>query len=285
MTPVAGQVAVVDRLVLQREAGVFEFTNGTVALLGPLGGRTMGAAFKGHGTFTFAPRSGLERQHLASVHHDSTMTVPFTEVILLFSDSTRAELERRLTFAPGDAPRISDDRVAQTLDFLGDERDHSIDPDVMLELLNAAPGGLFYAHIVAASGAPVMFLVTPRQREGVALREREGGGLTTGFTTTTVQEAPSAGSPPGSRGDRQGDALVKHYALDVSLPNTGSGDLGFRASARVFIYGSTPIGPWAVFSTVPEIRGGFGALGGWAPGTGPKGHFKNLHPRFMGRHR
>jgi len=253
MAPVAGRYASVSGLVLQREAGRFVFTNGSLALLTPVGGRTMGAAFKGRGTFTFAPRTLVERQHLAAMHHDSTLTVPFTEVVLLFSDSTQTQLERQLTFATSDAPGISGDRVAQAFDFLGDERDHNIDPDVMVELLNAAPGGLFYAHIVPSSGAPVMFLVTPRSREGVVLREREGTGLATGYTTTTVQEAPASGSASGARGDRQGDALVKHYALDVSLPNTGSGDIGFRASARMYIYGQAPVGPWVVFSLFPKF--------------------------------
>ena len=253
MTPMPGAVAVVNGLVLQREAGQFQFAYGTLALLSPVGGRTIGAVFKGRGTFTFAPRTSLERQHLAELHHDSTWSVPFTEAVLLFSDSTQAELARQLTFAPGDAPHVDHDRVEQTLDFLGDDHDHSLDPDVWIDLLNAVPGGLFYAHIVPASGSPLMFLVTPRMREGVELREREGTGLSAGYSTTTVKEGPSAGASPMSRGDRQGDALVKHYALDVSLPSTGSGDIGFRASARMFIYGQTPIGPWAVFSLFPKF--------------------------------
>ena len=47
----------------------------------------------------------------------------------------------------------------------------------MIDLLNAAPGGLFYAHIIQADGKPLMFLVTPREQEGVELRERQSIGL------------------------------------------------------------------------------------------------------------
>jgi hypothetical protein len=55
------------------------------------------------------------------------------------------------------------------------------------------------------------------------------------------------------RGDRQGDALVRHYALDVSLPSTGSGDIGFHAAARMIIFGQTPIGPWIAFELFPKF--------------------------------
>ena len=247
MAPVTGQVATVNGLVLQREAGRLEFTSGSLALLTPVAGRTMGAAFKGKGTFTFAPRTGVEQRHLAAMHHDSTLTVPFTEVVILFSDTTQTQLERQLAFAPGDVPRLDGGRMGQALDYLGDERDHDINPDVLLDLLNAAPAGLFYAHIVPVSGNPVMFIVTPHEREGVALRERQSISLGSGYTATSIQEAPAVPAASLPRGDRQGDALVRHYALDVSLPSTGSGDIGFRATARMVIFGQTPIGPWIAF--------------------------------------
>ncbi len=248
MRPDSGRTAAVSNLVLVREAGRLTFTEGSFALLTPVGGRTMGAVFRGRGTFTFAPRTGVEQQQLTRRHRGPSLSAPFTEVVLLFSDTTLAELERKLTFGRGIAPDVADDRVSETLDYLGDERDHEIDPDVMLDLLNAAPGGLFYAHMVQSDGSPLMFLVTPREREGVQLRERESFGPLSGYTTATVQEAPAPGSAPALRRDRQGDALVRHYALDVSLPSTGSGDIGFRASARMVISGESAIGPWVAFS-------------------------------------
>jgi len=112
---------------------------------------------------------------------------------------------------------------------------------------------------VPTSGSPVMFLATPRDGEGIQLRERESG-----YSTATVQESPAAPGRPGAAWERQGDALVRHYSLDVSLPSTGSGDIGFSASARMIIGGDQPIGPWIAFSffskfTVDSAR--------WADGT------------------
>ena len=245
MLPATGRGGPVNGLVIQREAGRFEFAEGTIVLLKPVAGRSMGAVFRGRGTFTFAPTSEMERQQLSRRHDGSTLTTSFSEAVFFFSDSTLADLERHVRFETGVVPETAESRLSQALDYLGDDQDHAIEPDVMLDLLNAAPGGMFYAHIIPDRGDPVMFLVTPREGEGVELRERERTGLTSGYTTATVKER-AAGS--GSGPDRRGDALVRHYALDVSLPSTSSGDIGFSASARMWISGEGAIGPWIVFS-------------------------------------
>lgn len=264
MVPATGRGATVSNLVLQRASGKFTLASGTLVLLTPIGGRTMGAAFRGNGSFTLTPTTSLEQAQLTRRHKAATYTVPFTEAVFLFTDSTLTELERQLTLAPGVASGLSGSRMSQALDYLGDEHDHAIEPDVMLGLLNAAPGGMFYAHLVPVSGSPVMFLVTPHEREGVELRERESTGLMSGYTTATVKESATDAAPVGWSGERQGDALVQHYALDVSLPSTGSGDIGFSASARMFITGDAPLGPWVAFSlfskfTVDSARWADGA--------------------------
>ncbi len=248
MLPATGRGASVSGLVLQRETGQFVLSSGTMVLLAPVGNRVMGAAFRGSGTFRFTPATELEQQQLRRTHKDTALTVTFAEAVFLFSDSTLAELERQVSFQDGAAPGLSNARWSQTLDFLGDDQHNSIDPDVMLDLLNGAPGGFFYAHITPASGGPLMFLVTPREREGVELRERDRSSLSSGYTTTTVKERATGVDPSRPGPERRGDALVRHYALDVSLPNTGSGDIGFSASARLVIASEAAVGPWVAFS-------------------------------------
>jgi hypothetical protein len=240
----------------------------------------MGAAFRGSGTFTFAPTMEMEQQQLTRQHKGATYTVPFSEAIFLFSDTTLAELEHRLQFEAGVAPGPSGSRLSQALDFLGDNQDHSIDPDVMLDLLNAEQGGMFYAYLVPTTGSPVALLVTPRMTEGVELRERERTGLASGYATTTAKEGTAGAASSRLARDRQGDALVKHYALDVSLPSTGSGDIGFSASARVVIVGEVPLGPWVAFSlfgkfTVDSAR--------WADGDAAVVEKKKNSPFFWVR--
>lgn len=259
-----GRGAPVSDLVLTRETGELTFSSGTIVLLAPVRGRTVGAAFRGKGSFTFAPRTTIEQGQLTRRHKGSTYTVPFTEAVLLFTDSTLSELERALRFEPGVSTGIGGSRLTQALNNLGDERDHAIDPDVMIDLLNAAPGGMFYAHLVPSNGIPTMFLVTPREREGVELRERESKGVFSGYSIVTVKEAPSQPPPGDPTRERQGDALVRHYGLDVSLPTNSSGDIGFSASARMVISGDVAIGPWVVFSLFPKMTVDSAR---WADGT------------------
>lgn len=241
------QQADVDGLVLVREAGRFVFTRGRFTLLAPVSGRTMGAWFSGEGTFTFTPASAAERTELSRRHDGESYQIKFAQVILLFSDTTLAELQHRLRFASGPASDQADDLLDKALDLMGDKDDHSIEPDVMLELLNGGSAGMFYAHLSQPGYPPLIFFVSPREREGVELRERNRVGISEGNVYTTAKEAPASAGLPGTLGDRRGDALISHYAMDVSLPTTGSGDLAFRAGARLFIRGDVPLGPWIAF--------------------------------------
>jgi len=247
MGTATSQQADVDSLVLVREAGRFEFGRGRFTLLAPVSGRIMGAYFEGEGTFTLSPASPAERAELARRHGGEAYQVNFAKVILLFSDSTLAELQHRLRFAPGPVSNDADDLLDKALDFMGDKDDHSIEPDVMLELLNGGSAGMFYAHLSQPAYPPLIFFLSPGEREGVELRERNRVGISEGSAYTTIKEAPLSGGPPVSLGDRHGDALISHYAMDISLPTTGSGDLAFQAGARLFIRGDVPLGPWIAF--------------------------------------
>lgn len=246
--------APVADLVLQREAGRLTFASGTIVLLRPIEGRTMGAAFKGKGSFTFAPRTQAERAAVARRHGDSTYTVGFSEAVLFFSDTTALELSHRLMFTPGAPPDNGAGLVGDALGLLGDPDEQDLDPDVLLDLFNAAQGGMFYAHLNRGGDTPVMFLVAPRSREGVQLREQNRVGLSKGAAYIAAQEAPAAPGAGRASGDRQGDALVRHYALDVSLPSTGGGDIGFQARARLFIYGEAALGPWIAFQLLDKFE-------------------------------
>jgi hypothetical protein len=97
------KIARVTQLVLKRDAGQFTFGDGTFYLLTPIGGRTMGAVFVGHGVFKFAPPTAIEQDRLARFQKTRTLEVPFSSVVLLFADSTPAELESKLAFWCGAA--------------------------------------------------------------------------------------------------------------------------------------------------------------------------------------
>ncbi|HET7248894.1 MAG TPA: hypothetical protein VFI79_03545, partial [Gemmatimonadales bacterium] len=55
LAPVPGKVAEVDHLVLTRDVAQLTLEHGQLYFLSPVGGRTVGAVFRGSGAFSFAP--------------------------------------------------------------------------------------------------------------------------------------------------------------------------------------------------------------------------------------
>src|SRR5439155_16934960 len=86
LAPLPGQAADVNHLVLTRDAGQLILEQGKVYLLSPVGGRTVGAVFRGQGRFTFAPPLPAEQAELQRVAGASGLDDAVSEAMLLFAD-------------------------------------------------------------------------------------------------------------------------------------------------------------------------------------------------------
>jgi hypothetical protein len=75
-----GGVADVSNLVLQRDVARFTLASGKLYLLTPIGGRTVGALFRGTGTFSFAPTSKIEQDRLARYEKRTALEGVLAEV-------------------------------------------------------------------------------------------------------------------------------------------------------------------------------------------------------------
>ena len=49
-------------------------------------------------------------------------------------------------------------------------------------------------------------------------------------------------------------AEIEHYGLDVSLPPTGIGEIGFAATATMRIVADTAVGPWVAFELFEKLK-------------------------------
>ena len=172
LAPRADRIAQVSNLVLQRDAARFTLANGTIYLLSSVGGRTMGAVFQGEGTFSFSPPTRIEQDRLARFEKSRSLDARMTELVLLFADSTLAELERRVKFSNGQVPEEIRAVVQKSLEYLGDEDSKSLHPDLMTAFLNQESNDLFYAHITRDDGGPLMFMLDPFESEEVSLEKR-----------------------------------------------------------------------------------------------------------------
>src|SRR4051794_28768392 len=100
-----GRKIPVQSLVLERDAFRFQLDSGALHLLAPVAGRTVGAVFVGQGSYRLSPATPYESRQLAiSSGADKgfeALTDTFETLLLLFTDGTLAELERRAAIQTG----------------------------------------------------------------------------------------------------------------------------------------------------------------------------------------
>ncbi len=255
LEPRTDRVAQVNKLVIKRDVAQFTLASGTLYLLSSVGGGTVGAVFQGRGTFSFSPPTQIEQDRLVRFEKTRSLEVPFTELVLLFADSTLAELGGKLTFGEGKVPGDLRPTVKNSLDYLGDEDSKSLDPDLMAAFLNHDSSDLFYAHLNRDGGGPLMFMLNPFELEGVTLAKRQPRTAWIRQPEVICRFARQGTSPRGEvAGERVGSAVIRDYLLEVTLAQTGMGDLGFAAAARLEITTASPVGPWVPFDLFYKLR-------------------------------
>src|SRR6266850_2165285 len=99
LTPQLDAVAAVTGLVLRRDAMELRLDSGSAYLLTPVAGRIRGVVFTGRGSMSFVPPLTVEQFNLQRVMGDSTINGPITAAVVLFADSTQAELVNNVSVA------------------------------------------------------------------------------------------------------------------------------------------------------------------------------------------
>ena len=254
LAPRADRVAQVTNLVLKRDVAQFTLANGTIYLLSSVGGRTMGAVFQGEGSFSFSPPTRIEQDRLARFEKVRSLDARVTELVLLFADSTLAELEGKVKFGQGQVPGEIRTVVKKSLEYLGDEDSKSFHPDMMTAFLNQESNDLFYAHITRDGGGPLMFMLDPFESEEVILENRAPRRFWTHQPEVICRFARQRAAPDSATGERRGTPTIRAYRLDNTLTQTGSGDLTFAAAARLEIATPVASGPWVPFELFYKLQ-------------------------------
>jgi hypothetical protein len=245
----------VRHLVLRRDAATFTLEQGRLYQLTPIGGRTVGLVYVGKGQFAFAPASRIEQDRLERLEKVRALDVPVSAVFFLFADSTLAQLEKSLTFVPGNPPDDVRKSVKDGLKYLVDEDSHTLDPDIMGALLNCETSDLFYAHITRAGGNQLMFRLDPDEVEAVRLQtrvSRRGWGRHPEVITQFARQG--AVRTGGQTGDRVRQANVRQYTIETTLNQTGIGELNFAAAATLEITADSRVGPWIAFELFDKLK-------------------------------
>jgi hypothetical protein len=253
LVPARDQVADVSHLVLSRDAGRLILEHGKLYPLAPLGGRLVGAVFRGEGRFTFAPWDSAEAAQLRRFAGSAPLDEAISEAILVFADSTGQEL-RGLSFAAGDVPGAVRDHVRDLIGSLKGEKSGSFDRGVMGPLLNGETSGFFLARLTRALGDPLLFVLDPTLSEGVRLY-RPVSHSRWGTNWAVVAQLPQLASPAGPSGlwPARARLQVPSYRMDVHLAEAFTGGVGMAASATLAVRALEPIGPWLLFDLHPKL--------------------------------
>ncbi|MEP6574379.1 MAG: M1 family aminopeptidase [Gemmatimonadota bacterium] len=253
LEPRGDQSAAVSNLVIERDAGQFTLESGRLYLLSSVGGRTVGAAFKGKGTFRFTSTSASEQDRLERFTKHRALEDAFSDLVLLFSDTTLAELQRKLTFGPDNPPGDLRGRIKEALEYAGEDDHKTLDADLLAALLNGTQTGMFVAHIGRDNGGPLMFTVNPQEVESVHLLGR-GHRLGGPHTIDVVTQFRPKGSTAPAISDRTAGAFVARYTIRSTLNQTGSADLTYAADAQLELATTTTAGPWVPFRLYEQLN-------------------------------
>ncbi|HTM56845.1 MAG TPA: M1 family aminopeptidase, partial [Candidatus Udaeobacter sp.] len=195
---------------------------GRLALCRPIAGHVSAAVFTGKGTFVFTPATEIERDELQRAYGTRTLRRPFTSLVLLFSDTTLAELNALAQFSRRDAGAGARESIRDALSYLIVPASRFVRPRILKPLLDPVGGGLFYAHLTTAAG-PLFFMIDPAQRENVQLLRRpvdDHVGLITLHRQEVVCQFRAGADSAGDRsatGDLRPSVEITHYDLDASF--------------------------------------------------------------------
>ena len=253
LAPLPGRVAEVNHLVLNRDACQLALERGKLYLLSPVGDRTVGAVFRGEGRVTFTSALPVERVELERFAGSPSLDDTLTEAILIFADSTADQL-RGLAFGQGEIPGDVGDHVHDLIGSLKGDNEGSLSGAVMGPLLNNESTGFFLARVERAHGGAVLIQINPAVREAVQLY-RPVSRLRWGAHWAVVTQFPARPSAADTAGawELRERLSVPAYRIDVRLPLTSSGSIGFWASATLTLRANEPVGPWLRFSLSPKL--------------------------------
>lgn len=248
----SSRVARVQSLILQREAGAIVLEEGRLALARPLGGRVCAAAFQGRGSMSYTPRTSLEREHVRRMLGRTTVRRAFTQLLLVFADSTLSELQGSLHFAPETLGVLN--RVWRELEpHLTNRDDRVLRPLPVAFTLADGDTGLFWASAWTLREPPLYLIIDPYAIEGVQLQRRpedDRRGLWRQYTTEMVSQQVREGDPDTARTDLKPPYVATAYRMRIAI---GS-DLKASVSADVTVEARDRPHEWLPFALQPRLR-------------------------------
>ncbi|MBN1568211.1 MAG: hypothetical protein JXA73_10215 [Acidobacteria bacterium] len=88
---VGNEAALVENVVLRRDAATFTFVSGRMTFAAPIAGRVLAAQFQGEGKFELQPPTVLDKRQVSRFTGKAGVEDTFREAVFFFTDDTYAE--------------------------------------------------------------------------------------------------------------------------------------------------------------------------------------------------
>jgi hypothetical protein len=89
----SGEYAIVNNLIIKRDAGIFTLKSGEIYFLKPMAGKRTGAVFFGEGEFSLVPPVDSEKKMLEFFIQATEVKEKFSRLVMFFTDQTFDEIK------------------------------------------------------------------------------------------------------------------------------------------------------------------------------------------------
>lgn len=249
---VGGELLLVGALGLRLEAARLVFLKGALHPLRAPTGTVVGAVFVGSGRFELRPPSRVERGQLGRFFETDSLSVALRSAVVYFTGDTWTTLESRAPRVTGAVPGEARDAVEEALDFLHEDDEEGLDPDLVQPFLNGDVDFL-HLHLIPENGDRLYYRFEPDAVEEVSFGREEGDGyeLVSRFHRVREYGAGEVVGAPTAAEDAGRDSMaVTHYEIDATFED----ELDFSASAVLTLEGTRRPGQWIRLALDREIR-------------------------------
>jgi len=242
----AGRTAKVENIIIKREGARFDLHHGEIQLLSRVNDRYIAFLFTGQGTFRFTPPTKIERAQLRRFYDSDSLDESFNTLMMLFNDSTLAELERKLNFSPGEAEREGEKIIEDILAYLSDKDANYFRSPVLKFLLDGSGDPYFYAHFYKNRAEPFFFEINPYEYESVRFMHRAELGHIYKYPEIICQY-PASHEDPGQLNDV---IKIGQFEIDSRIAD----DLEFTGTARLKITSLKNAQEWLYFNIYQKME-------------------------------
>lgn len=237
--------------VLKREAALFTFDGGSLYLTKPLFGTVRALVYSGPGTFAYEPPIDVEKEQLARFYGSPSLKKNITGVVMLFADTTLAELRPDMQKGSGqmDMSTLSG-LLGTAIGYMNDTDSKWMHEGIIRSFLEGANNGMFYAHIECDDG-PLFYFIDPYAEEEVSLMRLAKGTRIGTYNLDVInrfhtEEEYISGVNPN---EDKAVVAVDKYTIDCSL----STSMDMTTTARVEFTGRQDGYYWIPFSLFYDL--------------------------------